>query len=96
MGPFAVGSVVLIHFPFSDLSSSKLRPALLLADAGNHDWVCAQITSRHYADKRAVLLETIDFVEGSRRYRVLFVRLNYLQQANLCFKDRLVGFQKLS
>ncbi len=28
MGPFAVGSVVLIHFPFSDLSSSKLRPAL--------------------------------------------------------------------
>ncbi len=32
MGPFAVGSVVMIHFPFSDLSSSKLRPALLLKE----------------------------------------------------------------
>ena len=65
MGPFTVGSVAMIHFPFSDLSSSKLRPVLLLADAGNQDWVCAQITSCHYADKRAVLLEIIDFVEGS-------------------------------
>ena len=96
MGPFAVGSVVMIHFPFSDLSSSKLRPALLLGDAGNQDWVCAQITSRHYADKRAVLLETVDFVEGSLEIQILFVRLNYLQQANLYFRNRLVGFQKLS
>ncbi|MEL0279569.1 MAG: hypothetical protein VXB67_18100 [Deltaproteobacteria bacterium] len=30
MGPLTVGSVVMIHFPFSDLSSSKLRLALLL------------------------------------------------------------------
>ena len=65
MGPFAVSSVVLIHFPFSGLSSSKLRPALLLAEAGNYGWVCAQITILHYANKRAVLLEIIDFVEGS-------------------------------
>ena len=65
MGTFKAVSVVMIHFPFSDLSSSKLRPALLLAGAGNQDWVCAQITSCHYADKRAVLLEIIDFVEGS-------------------------------
>ena len=33
MGPFATRQVILLPFPFSDLSASKLRPALLLADA---------------------------------------------------------------
>ena len=33
------GSVVLVRFPFSDLSSSKRRPAAVLADAGRGDYV---------------------------------------------------------
>ena len=33
------GVVVLVRFPFSDLSSSKLRPAVVLAHAGGEDWV---------------------------------------------------------
>jgi len=39
------GSVVLVKFPFSDLSSSKLRPAVVLAAAGRDDWILCQITS---------------------------------------------------
>jgi hypothetical protein len=30
----AAGAVVLVRFPFSDLSQAKLRPAVVLADAG--------------------------------------------------------------
>ena len=30
----SVGLVVLVPFPFSDLSRAKLRPAVVLADAG--------------------------------------------------------------
>ena len=30
----ATGAVVLIPFPFSDLSQAKLRPAVVLADVG--------------------------------------------------------------
>ncbi len=37
MGAFAAGSVVLVPFPFSDLSQSKRRPAVVLADAGRGD-----------------------------------------------------------
>ncbi|MGB7413631.1 MAG: hypothetical protein WA902_05430 [Thermosynechococcaceae cyanobacterium] len=37
------GAVVLIPFPFSDLSDSKLRPAVVLAAAGKGDWVLCQI-----------------------------------------------------
>jgi hypothetical protein len=35
----AVGKVILVPFPFSDLSQSKLRPAVVLADAGRGDRV---------------------------------------------------------
>ena len=39
----AIGEVVLVRFPFSDLSQSKLRPAVCLADAGRGDWVLCRL-----------------------------------------------------
>jgi mRNA interferase MazF len=56
--------VILLPFPFSDLSESKLRPALLLAAAGRGDWLLCQITSNPYADARAVMLVEDDFAQG--------------------------------
>ena len=60
-----VGSVVLVRFPFSDLSETKLRPALVLADSGRDDWILCQITSNPYADPHAVALTDADFDTGS-------------------------------
>ena len=45
MGPLAAGQVVIVRFPFSDLTRSKLRPAVVLAEAGRGDWLLCQITS---------------------------------------------------
>lgn len=62
-----VGSVVLVPFPFSDLSEAKLRPELVRADSGRDDWILCQITSNPYADPRAVELTDADFDTGSLR-----------------------------
>jgi mRNA interferase MazF len=43
LGP---ASIVVVAFPFSDLSGNKLRPAVVLADAGRDDWILCQITSK--------------------------------------------------
>ena len=61
------GEVVLVLFPFSDLSQAKLRPAVVLAGAGQSDWILCQVTSRPYGDDRSVPLVDADFSEGSLR-----------------------------
>ncbi len=60
----SAGEVVLVPFPFSDLSQTKLRPAVCLADAGRGDWVLCQITSSPYGDPRAMPLDASDFTAG--------------------------------
>lgn len=67
MGILAAGQVVIVHFPFSDLSQSKLRPAVVLAEAGRGDWLLCQITSKSYGDPRAIQIVAADFAQGSLR-----------------------------
>jgi len=67
MGALAVGQVVLVPFPFSDLSRAKMRPAVILAEAGRDDWILCQVTSNPYGDSRAIVLDEKDFKSGSLR-----------------------------
>ena len=61
----ARGGVVLVPFPLSDLSQTRLRPAVILAAAGRGDYVLCQVTSNPYGDPRAVELTQADFASGS-------------------------------
>jgi len=65
VGALAIRQVVLLPFPFSDLSRTKLRPAVVLADVGRGDWLLCQITSNPYGDAAAVALDAVDFAWGS-------------------------------
>jgi len=50
------GTIVAIKFPFSDLSSTKLRPALVLGNAEFDNLIVCQITSKPYSSKIAIRL----------------------------------------
>ena len=63
----AAGQVVLVPFPFSDLSQAKLRPAVVLADAGFGDWILCQVTSNPYGDRGTIGLTNSSFATGSLR-----------------------------
>lgn len=77
----SAAAVVLVLFPFSDLTQSKLRPAVVLARAGQNDFVLCQVTSNPYADRLAVEIANSDFAQGSLR-RTSYARPGKLFTAN--------------
>jgi mRNA interferase MazF len=62
---FVKGDVVVLPFPFSDLSQTKRRPALVVAEAGGSELLLCQITSQAVRDRHAVVLNVTDFSSGS-------------------------------
>lgn len=64
----SIGMLVLVPFPFSDLSETKLRPAVVLANAGRGDWILCQVTSNPYGDTRAIELANTSLATGSLRF----------------------------
>ncbi len=67
MGRFVKGAVVVIPFPFSDLSQSKRRPALVVAPLEGNDAILCQITSKAIKDKYAISIDEVDFESGGLR-----------------------------
>lgn len=90
MVALAPGLVVLVRFPFSDLSSSKLRPAVVLAKAGGVDWVLCQVTSNPYGDPAAMPLTGTSFASGGLN-RDSFVRPGKLFTASASIVIREAG-----
>jgi mRNA interferase MazF len=54
MGRFVKGDVVVIPFPFSDLSATKRRPALVITALPGEDVILCQITNRAIAHRHAI------------------------------------------
>ncbi|SRR5260370_32991942 len=90
MAAFGRASVVLVDFPFSDLSQTKLRPAVVLAQANRQDWFLCQITSNAGIDERAIEIRTPDFVAGSLR-QTSFARPNKIFTGHESLINRRVG-----
>ena len=86
----SIGGIVTVRFPFSDLEGSKLRPALVLADAGMGDWVLCQLTSNAYADLSAIRIEDEDFQRGSL-HRTSYARPGKLFTASETLMEKEVG-----
>ena len=64
MGEFVRGDVVIVPFPFTDLSGNKKRPAFVLADLPGNDIIVCQITSKAKFDSLSLALEAGDFNSG--------------------------------
>jgi len=54
MAKFIKGDVVVIPFPFSDLTQTKRRPALVISALEGDDVILCQITSRTIRDNYAI------------------------------------------
>jgi mRNA interferase MazF len=62
---FVKGDVVVVPFPFSDLTQAKRRPALIITPLQGDDVILCQITSKAVKDNYAIPLEAGDFETGT-------------------------------
>ncbi len=65
MARFIKGDVVVVPFPFSDLTEAKRRPALVIAELSGDDLILCQITSQNINDVYSIELTNNDFESGS-------------------------------
>lgn len=90
MGTPAVGDVVVVPFPYSDLSGSKRRPAVVVALADRGDVVMCQITSRAYSSTSTIGITDESFARGSLS-RPSFIRVGKLFTGSASLVLRTVG-----
>lgn len=64
MGEFVKGDIVVVLFPFSDLSHAKRRPALVVTQLRGDDVILCQITTPGRGDGYSVPLSSLDFDAG--------------------------------
>ena len=64
MERFVAGDIVVVSFPFTDLSSTRKRPALVLANLEGDDIVICEITATMRKDSYVVQLENKDLESG--------------------------------
>ncbi len=65
MEEFVKGQIVVLPFPFSNLSTSKKRPALIVGNPEGDDVILAQITTTSKIDDYSIPISNSDFEEGS-------------------------------
>jgi mRNA interferase MazF len=81
MGKFVKGDIVIVPFPFSDLSSNKKRPAMVIADLKGDDVILCQITSQTNKDKYSILIKDSEFSSG-QLIKESYIRPNRLFTAD--------------
>ena len=90
MGSLAVGDVVLVPFPYTNLESAKKRPALVAGLAEFGDVILCQITSRPFSSSNAVAIEAGD-ISGVGLTRNSFARPDKLFTADPAIALRKLG-----
>jgi mRNA interferase MazF len=84
------GEVIIVDFPFSDLSNFKRRPALVISPLNRDDAIVCQITTRNSSDGYSISLDINDFAAGSLN-QLSNIRPNRLFTVDTNIINRVIG-----
>ena len=97
MERFVAGDIIVVPFPFTDLSNSRKRPALVLSNLEGNDIIICEITSVIRKDNYVVQLENKDLELGKLRTKSI-IRLNRivtLHKSKISYKFGKINDSKL-
>ena len=88
MERFVAGDIVVVSFPFTDFSSARKRPALVLSNVENNDILICEITSIMRNDSYVVYLENEDLESGKLKVRSIIRpnRIVTIHQSKINYK----------
>jgi len=84
MGLPSVGDVVIIPFPYSDLTKFKRRPALILAEVGRGDFLLCQIGFKLFTGNEALILGVAGHLTHSKLSEVIG---QLVEMLSACLRD---------
>jgi len=88
LGAFVRGDVLVVLFPFSDLSSAKRRPAVVVQDLPGEDMILCMITGQATQDQDAIPLDNSEFADGTLH------KPSYIRPGRLFTgENRIVGYR---
>ena len=93
MERFVKGDVVVVPFPFTNLSGKKKRPALIIKKIAGDDFLLCQITHKSYEKSEEVELNKSDFTKGFLQYDS-FVRVTKIFTADESLAEYKIGSLK--
>ena len=97
MARFVRGNIVVVNFPFSDLTQFKKKPSLVLENIAGRDMIFCQITSNSYESLEEVEINNTDFIEGKlkRKSYVRFTKLFTGDDSLINYKVGKINQEKL-
>ncbi|HBY19481.1 MAG: growth inhibitor PemK [Clostridiales bacterium GWE2_32_10] len=81
MEQFVKGDIVVVPFPFSDLSDSKKRPALVINNSTDDDLILCMITTKNKKDDYVIELSD-QYVENGELRVESYIRPNKIFTAD--------------
>jgi mRNA interferase MazF len=88
MAAFVKVDIVVVPFPFSDLTNTKRRPALVIAQLTKNDLILCLITSQYTSDNYTTQIEDNDFETGSLN-KTSYIKSNRVFTAN----ERIIAYK---
>ena len=85
-----VGQIVTVSVPYTDLSSAKNRPVVVVADVGMGDYVVCAITGSRLRRPQDIEIQRQDMRSGGLR-RSSWVRVNRLYTLNQRLFNQVIG-----
>ena len=85
---FQFGEIVLLAFPFTDNSAIKKRPALVLLDTEDGDFIAARVTTQSFSTEYEIALT--DW-EAAGLLAPSVVKINKLATLKATLVDRKLG-----
>ena len=88
MERFVKGDIVVVLFPFSDLSGKKKRPALIAKSISGNDFILCQITHKSHENTEEIELKKNDLNDGklSKDSFIRFSKLFTIDQSLIEYK----------